>query len=124
LAAGIESRLNNTINAKPALVAAAEGLERVTDVPIYRTDALVRRAEPLQQTPASALPTARMNAVTLEKMSLADGESVRVRSAQGETVLPVQLDDTVASGCVRIATAFAETASLGSSFGQLTVERV
>lgn len=124
LAAGIEPRLNNAINAKPALVAAAEGLERVTDVPIYRSDALVRRAEPLQQTPASVLPTARMNAATLAKLSLADGDSVRVRSAQGETVLPVQLDDTVALGSVRIATAFAETASLGSSFGQLTVERV
>ena len=123
LSGGVASRLSNVINAAPALVAAPEGLERVADVPIYRSDALVRRSLPLQQTPASASPTARMNAQTIEQLALVDGDAVNVRSAQGAAALLVQLDNTVANGCVRVATAFAETAALGSSFGQLTVER-
>lgn len=123
MAAGVESRLSNQINLAASVLPAASGLERVTDVPIYRSDALVRRSAPLQETPASAAPTARMAAATLTQLGLADGDLVKVRSSQGEVSLPAQLDDTVALNSVRVATAFSETAALGSAFGQLTVER-
>lgn len=123
MAAGVESRLSNQINLAPSMLPAASGLERVADVPIYRSDALVRRSAPLQETPASAAPTARMAAATLTQLGLADGDLVKVRSSQGEVSLPAQLDDTVALNSVRVATAFSETAALGSAFGQLTVER-
>ncbi|AYN21551.1 NADH-quinone oxidoreductase subunit NuoG [Alcaligenes aquatilis] len=123
MAAGVESRLSNQINLAPSMLPAASGLERVADVPIYRSDALVRRSAPLQETPASAAPTARMAAATLTQLGLADGDLVKVRSSQGEVSLPAQLDDTVALSSVRVATAFSETAALGSAFGQLTVER-
>ncbi|OSZ40868.1 NADH-quinone oxidoreductase subunit G [Alcaligenes faecalis] len=123
MAAGVESRLSNQINLAASVLSAASGLERVADVPIYRSDALVRRSAPLQETPASAAPTARMAAATLAQLGLADGDLVKVRSSQGEVSLPAQLDDTVALNSVRVATAFSETAALGSAFGQLTVER-
>lgn len=123
MAAGVESRLSNQINLAASVLPAASGLERVADVPIYRSDALVRRSAPLQETPASAAPTARMAAATLAQLGLADGDLVKVRSSQGEVSLPARLDDTVALNSVRVATAFSETAALGSAFGQLTVER-
>ena len=123
MAAGVESRLSNQINLAASVLPEGSGLERVADVPIYRSDALVRRSAPLQQTPASAPPTARMAAATLAQFGLVDGDLVKVRSSQGEVSLPAQLDDTVALNSVRVATAFSETAALGSAFGQLTVER-
>ncbi|QTC01353.1 NADH-quinone oxidoreductase subunit G [Alcaligenes sp. SORT26] len=123
MAAGVESRLSNQINLAASVLPEGNGLERVADVPIYRSDALVRRSAPLQETPASAAPTARMAAATLTQLGLADGDLVKVRSSQGEVSLPAQLDDTVALNSVRVATAFSETAALGSAFGQLTVER-
>ena len=124
MGSGISSRLSNEIKSAPALAPVSNTLERVTDIPIYRTDAMVRRSDALQQTPASVLPTARLNTDTLNQLQLVDGDQVKVRSAQGEAILIVQLDDTVATNSVRIAAAFAETAALGSAFGQLTVERV
>lgn len=124
LGSDIASRLSNQINARPALTPVTNGLERVTEIPIYRSDATVRRSEPLQQTPDSILPTARMNQDTLNQLQLVDGDQVRVKSAQGEIHLFAQLDNTVAANGVRIAAAFAETAALGSAFGQLTVERM
>ncbi len=123
MAAGVESRLSNQINLAAGILPAGSGLERVADVPIYRSDALVRRSAPLQETPASAAPTARMAAATLAQLGLSDGDQVKVRSSQGEVSLSAQLDDTVALNAVRVATAFSETAALGSAFGQLTVER-
>lgn len=124
ISSGVVNRLSNEIKATPALVAKVDGIERIADVPIYRTDSMVRRSEPLQQTPASALPTARMNADTFAQLQLVDGDQVRVKSAQGEISLTAQVDNTIAANSVRIAAAFAETAALGSAFGQLTVERV
>jgi len=124
IAGGIESRLSNEIKAAPGVVAAtAQGLERVTDVPIYRSDAIVRRSQPLQETAASQAPHARMAAATLKGLGLESGDAVRISSPQGQVSLPAQLDNTVAPGCVRIATAFSETLALGAAEGQLNVER-
>src|SRR5690625_1532636 len=121
---GVNAQLSNRIQAQPALVAHQDGLERVTEVPIYRSDALARRSQPLQATPSSAAPTARIHQDTLNELNLVEGDIVRVRSAQGEAQLRVQCDNSVALGCVRVATAFDATAALGSAFGKLTVERV
>jgi len=124
IGAGVNPQLSNRIQAEPSLVDALDGLERVTEVPIYRSDALVRRSRPLQETPSSAAPTAGIHKDTLDELSLVEGDIVRVRSAQGEAQLRVQCDNRVAKGCVRVATAFDSTAALGSAFGKLTVERV
>jgi len=127
LAADIESSLSNDVRAACGLGSAAsgvqQGLARITEVPIYRSDAIVRRAESLQATAASVLPTARINATTLATLGIQAGDRVRVKSAQGEIELTAALDDTVAAGGVRIAAAFEHTAALGSAYGQLTVER-
>lgn len=120
---GIDGRLSNDITAGVGLAVAPQGLERVTDVPIYRSDALVRRSQPLQETSASQAPRARMAASTLAGLGLESGDAVRIGSEQGQATLAALLDDTVAPGCVRVATAFNETLALGSGFGQLTVER-
>lgn len=123
LTGDIRERLSNEIQGLVRLPAQREGLQRVGDVPIYRTDALVRRAEPLQQTRASRAPRAGMNAATLSSLALVEGASVKVRSNDGEVVLTAELDATVPDGAVRVSTAFAETLPLGSAFGQLSVEQ-
>ncbi len=123
LASGTDGRLSNEVTASVGLSSKREGLERVTDVPIYRSDALVRRSQPLQDTTASQAPHARMAASTLAGLGIEAGVAVRIASAQGQVVLAAFLDDTVAPGSVRIATAFNETLALGSGFGELTVER-
>lgn len=123
LASGTDGRLSNEVTASVGLSSKREGLERVADVPIYRSDALVRRSQPLQDTTASQAPHARMAASTLAGLGIEAGVAVRIASAQGQVVLAAFLDDTVAPGSVRIATAFNETLALGSGFGELTVER-
>ncbi|MFW7340066.1 NADH-quinone oxidoreductase subunit NuoG [Pollutimonas sp. H1-120] len=123
MAGGLDGRLSNEIKARPGLLKTTGGLERVTDVPIYRSDALVRRSGPLQETADSRPPKARMAAGTLAKLGVQSGDALRISSQQGQIVLPALEDNTVAPDCVRIAAAFNETAALGSGFGQLTVER-
>ncbi|MFA7623878.1 MAG: NADH-quinone oxidoreductase subunit NuoG [Pusillimonas sp.] len=124
LAGNVLDRLSNNVVAAPGLSAPVSGLERVADMPIYRSDAIVRRAEPLQAAPASQPPVLRAHSATLASLGLAAGDSARVASAAGQVVLAVQVDDGVAQGAVRVAAGFPQTLALGSAFGQVTVERV
>jgi NADH-quinone oxidoreductase subunit G len=124
LSGGVQSRLSNQISASAGVSAqTVTGLQRVTDVPIYRTDAIVRRAEALQASQASRAPVARMHAQTMAGLGVEQGASVRVKSASGQMDLIAELDNTLAAGAVRISAGFAQTAVLGSAFGQLNVER-
>ncbi|MGW9066333.1 NADH-quinone oxidoreductase subunit NuoG [Achromobacter animicus] len=123
LASGVEGRLSNDVKAPLGLGQALSGLERVADVPIYRTDAMVRRSEPLQAAPASKKPAAAMNGRTLTSLGLTAGVKVRVSAGQGAVELETVQDDAVADRAVRISAAFETTAALGGAFGQISVER-
>jgi len=127
LSGGVANRLSNQINAPIASVVAGQNasgvLQRVTDLPIYRSDALVRRAPALQESGASRAPAARMHTQTLASLGCSAGDSVRIKSSTGAVTLVAVQDDTLPAGAVRIAAGFAQTALLGSAFGQLQVER-
>ncbi len=118
---GFVSSLDNGITGVTLKLAAdAAGIERVADVPLYFADALVRHAPSLQAARDSAAPTARANAATLARLNIANGDRVRVN---GQVQLHAELDAGVADGCVRIAAASLDTASLGPMFGTLSVEK-
>jgi NADH-quinone oxidoreductase subunit G len=126
LPAGAEfvASLDNGLNGVAlTLNAVSNGLQRIADVPIYFADALARRSPALQKTSDAAAPAARMNAETLMQAGVADGAQVRVKQGPGDAVLLAKLDETVPTGCVRVAAAHASTAALGDMFGSITVER-
>ncbi|MBT0963792.1 NADH-quinone oxidoreductase subunit NuoG [Denitromonas iodatirespirans] len=117
--------LDNTLDGLSiASIAAVDGLERVAEVPIYATDAIVRRAPALQRTRDAAAPLAYLSAATLSAQGLNAGDTVQAKSGQGSAQLNVAIDDTLAEGCVRIATAHESTAGLGAPFAVVTLERV
>ena len=126
---GFTAKLSNKVTAtasEPATVPASEGaLQRVADLPIYRTDAIVRRAESLQLAPASAPPVASLNAATLARLGIQSGDTVRVRAGNGNDIrIQANQDDRLADNTVRIAQGFAQTAALGSAFGNVIVEKL
>jgi len=128
LPADVAARLSNAVSGPVVVPAAAAGLQRVADVPIYATDPIVRRAPSLQLTRDAAPPRARMNAATLAGLGLASGDALRVRQAtgegtSGEALLEAELDARVADGTVRIAAAHESTARLGPMCGPISVER-
>ncbi|MGE5492658.1 MAG: NADH-quinone oxidoreductase subunit NuoG [Actinomycetota bacterium] len=118
--AGLDNGLNGVAISLPA---APDGLQRIADVPVYFSDAMVRRAAALQQTAAAKDPVARVSEQTLAQLGVAAGSLVRVKQGQGEAVLTAVADNGVPAGCVRVAAAHASTAALGDMFGPITVER-
>ena len=122
--AALGARLDNTSTTAPALPpTAAQGLQRVADVPIYSTDALVRRSVPLQQTVDAQEPRAGLSPALIAELGLQPGDRVRVTQGQGSALMAVHRDTTLAEGTVRIAAGHPVTAALGAMFGTVTVQK-
>jgi len=119
----LANRLGNTVSAQSAAVAPVQGLERLTTVPIYATDALVRRATSLQLTrdgrdaAVASLPQALWTELGLSEK----GAQVRVTQNGGEAVLAAQLDASLPATVVRIPAGIPETAALGAFTGAIAV---
>ncbi len=124
-ALGEACKLNNRIENIALKVSAvnAAALQRVTDVPIYFADALVRRADALQKTGDAATPCARLHGDELQKLGLQPGDTVRVAQGDASVQLKVSRDDRLPPGVVRIAAGHPATAALGAMFGELSLER-
>ncbi len=121
----LAQRLDNSCSlAFPQAPAQApDGLERVSDVPIYASDATVRRAVPLQLTADARAPVVGLSTAQWQRLGLQAGALVRVGQGEAVAVLPARLDATLAPTAVRVAAGHASTAALGAMFGSITVEK-
>ena len=99
------------------------GIQRVSDVPAYFCDPLVRRSPPLQKTREARPPRAFMNARLLARIGVAAGQPVRACQGSGEARLMAALDDRLPDDCVRIPAGHPSTAALGAMFGTVTLEK-
>jgi NADH-quinone oxidoreductase subunit G len=117
--------LDNTVradmNAERQL--SSSGLTRIGDVPIYATDAMVRRAPALQQTADAVAPAIRINPAEAAKAGLADGDMAVVVQDGNGAELPVEIDPGVADGSVRVCAGLTGSESLGGQFGEVTLEK-
>ncbi len=124
--ATVPARLSNRTSAALQVPAAATGLERVSDVPIYCADSLVRRAPALQATADAQAPVAALSASLWSSLGLGDVSSAQVKVSQGQAsaVLTAVRDAGLPDQVVRVAAGHPATASLGASFGPVQVDKV
>lgn len=123
---GVEiiAKLSNKINDLDiAWTEKTEDFQRISEVPIYTTDAIVRHSQPLQLTVDATPPKAWLNNLDLEKLDLKEGDNVKVRQGTGTANLTVAADKKLPKGVVRLAAGHQATATLGPMFGSITVER-
>ncbi|MCG8277268.1 NADH-quinone oxidoreductase subunit NuoG [Stenotrophomonas sp. NLF4-10] len=94
---------------------AGEGLEVACTPAIYRTDAVVRRAEALQAHPLNNAPCIVLNADDAARLQLVEGQMAKVGTDAGKAALPVVVDARVAAGTVWIESGHGATAPLGAA---------
>ena len=94
---------------------AGEGFEVACTQAIYRTDAMVRRAEALQAHPLNNAPRIVLNADDAARLQLVEGQVAKVGTDAGKAVLPVVVDARVATGTVWIESGHGATAPLGAA---------
>jgi NADH-quinone oxidoreductase subunit G len=94
-------------------------------VPVYATDALVRRASSLQKTHDVVDLTVSINPADAARLELDDEiTSVSVKQGEGVAILKVVIDDSVPAGSVWIPMAVKGSELLGDPFGEVVVEKV
>ncbi|GAA4019481.1 NADH-quinone oxidoreductase subunit NuoG [Actimicrobium antarcticum] len=121
----LTARMNNTttIAPKAAAALASTGLERVADVPIYFTDAIVRRAPALQETNDAQAPKARIPTALAQRLAIIDGDTVRVTQGSGSALLVALVEAGLPDNAVRISAGHKSTAMLGAMFGPISLEK-
>jgi NADH-quinone oxidoreductase subunit G len=127
LAKSVDERLNNRFTAALSLAPeqAMNGLERISDLPIYGVDAIVRRAPALQLTrDAKNAHRLGLNPKTFAELNLKENDLVAVTQGVNTVQMPAMLEAQLADGCARMSATTAASATLGAMFGALTVSRV
>ena len=117
-----ETNIGWTWRCPDSLAADSEGPTRIGLVPIYAVDALVRRAEPLQQTADAQVVAVSVNSTTAQGLGLSEGQTALIRQGDAQVELMVAIDDNVAEGCAVVPSAISETAALGPSFGSIEIK--
>ncbi|NNJ95885.1 MAG: NADH-quinone oxidoreductase subunit G [Gammaproteobacteria bacterium] len=122
-----QMELDNSINDAPLVnvSAANDALMRATDVPIYATDALARRATSLQQTHDAVDLAVTLNPADAERLGLDDEEvtSVAVKQGEASATLRLILDASVPAGSAWIPAAVKGSERLGDPFGEVLIEK-
>jgi len=91
-----------------AVRASAGGLTRLATWPIYRSDAVLRRATALNAHPLNRAPAVRLNADEAKRLDLSENGEVRI----DDVLLPLVIDRSVPDGTAWIEAAQDLTAAL------------
>ncbi|OOG55811.1 NADH-quinone oxidoreductase subunit G [Rhodanobacter sp. B05] len=97
----------------------AAGLTRIATWPIYRGDAVLRRATALNAHPLNRAAAVRLNAQEASRLGFADGGQVRI----GESLLPLRVDAAVPDGAAWIEAAQDLTAMLPPYGATITLSK-
>ena len=97
------------------------GMVRVGEWPLYRTDAVVRHAQALQQCASADTTCIKVHPDTADRLKL--GEVATVSQGDIEITLPLKRDERIAPEVVWVANAMPETIDLGSAFAVINIKR-
>lgn len=121
----VRSQLNNFCEFLPVNLNQAldNQFERISDVSIYATDGVVRRAMSLQRTADARTPEISLSTSKFSALGLMQGDMVRVTQGANSILLPAKIDKTIPHNVARIPVGHKNTTTLGSMFGTIQVER-
>ena len=119
----LPEKLNNRSSWQGEAAPAAAGLIRTGGVGIYHTDAIVRRAEALQQTSHAQVPPARVHPDTLAALGFADGATAEAVQNGSRVCVTVVADNTLPPNVVHLPQHPAN-AALGGLMNAIELEGV
>jgi NADH-quinone oxidoreductase subunit G len=104
-------------------VSLPKGIVRIGLLPIYAQDALVRRADALQQTPDGLFTGVHMNRGQAIALGVSECLTVNVHQDTAVFQLPLILDETIPMHAVYLASGMRETMGLGASYQSIHIEQ-
>jgi NADH-quinone oxidoreductase subunit G len=116
------SRATPTLESSAHAVA-ADQLEMIVEVPMYRVDALVRHAGALQEMPQSGDDCVRLAPATASALGLADGAKVTVSCSGAAAEAQLVVDAAVPNGACLVAGARSALAGVAVHGGAASLAR-
>ena len=101
---------------------AAKGIHRSSDVSMYATDAVVRRAASLQKTVDAQTMCVRLNSAEADRLGVAAADTVTVKQGDNSAALVLVIDDTIPDASAWIPSAVEGNDVLGSAFAVVSIE--
>jgi NADH-quinone oxidoreductase subunit G len=108
---------------QPSALGHQPSLQRISTLPIYRSDAVLRRAPGLQAHPLTGHCAIGLHPEDALGLGLAEGAKAKVSGGVGEIELPVVITRAVPKGGAWIEKTWPETRLLPGNGGMLTVTR-
>lgn len=115
---------NTVVKARAVKVINAKGIHCASDVPMYASDAIVRRAASLQRTLDAETQCARVNAAQADRLGLDSDTRVAVKQGDNSIVLNLLIDDRIPDDCVWLASALEGNEHLATAFSAVSIEAV
>ena len=106
-----------------AATLSASGLQRISTVPIYRADAVLRRSASLQAHPLTGRAAVGLHPEDALALGLAQGAKAKVGAGAAEVELPVVITRAVPRGGAWIEATWSEARALPGDGAALTVTR-
>jgi NADH-quinone oxidoreductase subunit G len=113
----------NGLAARRVAEAAGDGLVRIATTAVYRADAVLRRAAPLNAHPLNLGPAVTLHPEDALSRGLAAGAVAKVDDGRGVAALPVRISTRVPRGAAWIESGYPATAPLAGSGARLTVNK-
>lgn len=126
VADGFSASPDNSLQAAVSgdAVLAASALQRVSDLPVYAADAIVRRAGSLQHTTDAWQPGIRISAVTADTLALNDSDMARLCETEGEVIeAQIVIDNRVCDGGVWYPAGVPGSEKFSRLFGEVTLTK-
>lgn len=98
-------------------------MHRVSDIPIYAVDNIVRRASSLQKAVADQENHVAMSTEQANQLDLLNEQVVRVVQGKQELTLPLRIVESMSNNCVWIQRSTAQTDTLGDPIAPVEVQR-
>ncbi len=111
-----------TITEATALADKEDVIYRCSEVNMYHSDSIVRRSEPLQNTPEAKEDRIHINADLAKKLNLERATQVLVKHGNKTIAMHLAIDDTVANDCAWTSFATATSKKLGPMYGVIELE--
>jgi NADH-quinone oxidoreductase subunit G len=103
---------------------AAKGMHRSLDVPMYASDAVVRRAASLQKTVDAQTMCVKLNSAEAERLGVSSATTVNVKQADNSIALPLVIDDSIPDDSAWIPSALEGNELLDRAFSVVAIEAV
>jgi len=91
-------------------------IQRIAELPIYRVDAVTRRAVALQKTRDGQVEFAKLNSALAKKLKLEDAQKVTVKQGDNTADITISIDDRITDNCVYLPAGITAASSLGGGF--------